>query len=73
MLFVLLCFAGELERADKQLDVIASMDEKTMTGGVDGWLDAESDVDAVLGAEYVLEQSTAASNAQRLGAQPHGE
>ena len=28
MLFVLLCFAGELERADKQLDVLAGRDEE---------------------------------------------
>jgi len=32
MLFVLLAFAGELERADKQLDVLANMDDKVRTG-----------------------------------------
>ena len=29
LLFELLCFAGDLERADKQLDVIAHLDAKT--------------------------------------------
>ena len=32
MLFVLLSFAGELERADKQLDVLAGQDEKARSG-----------------------------------------
>jgi type VI secretion system protein ImpE len=32
MLFVLLCFAGELERADKALDVLANQDQKIQTG-----------------------------------------
>lgn len=34
MLFVLLCFAGELERADKQLDVLADRDEDARTGSL---------------------------------------
>ena len=33
-LFVLLCFGGEIERAEKQLDVIASMDGEARTGSV---------------------------------------
>ena len=32
MLFVLLSFAGELDRADKQLDVLANKDDKVRTG-----------------------------------------
>jgi type VI secretion system protein ImpE len=32
MLFVLLCYAGEFERADKQLDVLATQDEQSRTG-----------------------------------------
>jgi type VI secretion system protein ImpE len=32
LLFVLLAFAGELERADKQLDVLADRDEQTRAG-----------------------------------------
>jgi type VI secretion system protein ImpE len=32
MLFVLLAYAGELDRADKQLDVLANMDDKIRTG-----------------------------------------
>ncbi len=34
MLFVLLSYAGELERADKQLDVLANMDDKVRTGTI---------------------------------------
>jgi type VI secretion system protein ImpE len=34
MLFVLLCFAGDLERAEKQLDVLANQDERARSGGL---------------------------------------
>jgi type VI secretion system protein ImpE len=34
LLFVLLCFAGDLERAERQLDVMANQDEKMKTGGL---------------------------------------
>ena len=33
-LFVLLCFAGELERAEKQLDVISTRDQEAGQGGL---------------------------------------
>jgi type VI secretion system protein ImpE len=33
-LFVFLCFAGDLERAEKQLDVLGTRDEKLSRGGV---------------------------------------
>jgi type VI secretion system protein ImpE len=34
MLFALLCFAGDLERAEKQLDVLAAQDERARSGGL---------------------------------------
>ena len=34
MLFALLCFAGDLERAEKQLDVLANQDERARSGGL---------------------------------------
>jgi len=34
LLFVLLCFAGELERAEKQLDVLGRQDQKAQMGGL---------------------------------------
>ncbi len=34
LLFVLLCFAGELERAERQLDVLGNQDEKIKLGSV---------------------------------------
>jgi type VI secretion system protein ImpE len=34
LLFVLLCFAGDLERAERQLDVMANQDEKMKSGGL---------------------------------------
>ena len=34
LLFMLLCFAGELERAEKQLDVLGRQDEKAQMGGL---------------------------------------
>jgi type VI secretion system protein ImpE len=54
MLFVLLCFTGELERAEKQLDVLFGQDEQSRAGS--------SIYHALLGAEYerrkVFEQSS---------------
>jgi type VI secretion system protein ImpE len=34
LLFVLLCFAGDLERAERQLDVMANQDDKMKSGGL---------------------------------------
>ena len=34
LLFVMLCFAGDLERAEKQLDVLSRQDEKAQMGGL---------------------------------------
>jgi len=54
MLFVLLCFSGELERAEKQLDVLTGQDERSRAGS--------STYYALLGAEYerrkVFEQNS---------------